>query len=56
VIGGGFLSDRYLNTSAPVEPLENRSLTKYRLIIEGFGGYARFQKALIALRTFANFS
>ena len=43
VIAGGFLSDRYLNTSSPSEPLENRSLTKYRLIIEEYGGYDLFQ-------------
>lgn len=46
VIAGGFLSDRYLNQADPVQPLENRSLTKYRLIIDEFGGYELFQELL----------
>jgi len=50
VVAGGFLSDRYLNTPDPAQPLENRSLTKYRLIIDEFGGYEAFQKALQVLR------
>jgi aryl-alcohol dehydrogenase-like predicted oxidoreductase len=54
VIAGGFLSDSYLNTSAPVEPLENRSLTKYRLIIEEYGGYDLFQELLLILHDLAD--
>lgn len=50
VIAGGFLSDRYLNAPEPKQPLENRSLTKYSLIIEEFGGYDLFQEGLRALR------
>lgn len=50
VVAGGFISDRYLNAADPAQPLENRSLTKYRLIIEEFGGYAAFQNALKTLR------
>ena len=53
VIAGGFLSDRYLNTSSPSEPLENRSLTKYRLIIEEYGGYDLFQSLLAKLHEIA---
>jgi len=53
VIAGGFLSDRYLNTSSPSEPLENRSLTKYRLIIEEYGGYDLFQSLLSKLHIIA---
>lgn len=53
-VAGGFLSDRYLNTPDPVPPFENRSLTKYRLIIEEFGNYELFQKALRTLRKIAN--
>jgi aryl-alcohol dehydrogenase-like predicted oxidoreductase len=53
VIAGGFLSDRYLNTSSPSEPLENRSLTKYRLIIEEYGGYDLFQSLLSKLHEIA---
>ena len=53
-VAGGFLSDRYLNAPDPLPPLENRSLTKYRLIIDEFGGYDLFQKALNVLRTIAD--
>ena len=50
VVAGGFLSDRYLGASFPEPPYENRSLTKYQLIIEEFGGLALFQEALEVLR------
>lgn len=53
-VAGGFLSDRYLNTSDPTPPLENRSLIKYRLIIDEFGGYESFQNALQTLRNIAD--
>jgi aryl-alcohol dehydrogenase-like predicted oxidoreductase len=52
-LAGGFLSERWLGVPAPVEPLENRSLVKYRLIIEEFGGWARFQELLAGLRVIA---
>lgn len=45
-IAGGFLSNRYLGQPAPTDPLENRSLTKYRLIIEEFGSWEFFQDLL----------
>jgi aryl-alcohol dehydrogenase-like predicted oxidoreductase len=48
-LAGGFLSERYLDQPPPNEPLDNRSLVKYRLIIEEFGGWARFQVLLRAL-------
>ena len=54
VVAGGFLSDRYLDSGEPVEPLENRSLIKYRLIIDEFGGFAQFQKVLQMLRVIAD--
>jgi aryl-alcohol dehydrogenase-like predicted oxidoreductase len=53
-IAGGFLSDRYLGTLDPTQPYENRSLTKYRLIIDEFGGYNLFQELLKVLRTIAD--
>mgnify|MGYP000108688857 CR=1 FL=1 len=53
-VAGGFLSDRYLSTPDPIQPHENRSLTKYRLIIDEFGGYGLFQELLKTLRTIAN--
>jgi aryl-alcohol dehydrogenase-like predicted oxidoreductase len=37
-LAGGFLSDRYVGRPDPAPPLENRSLVKYRLIIDEFGG------------------
>jgi aryl-alcohol dehydrogenase-like predicted oxidoreductase len=54
VLAGGFLTDRYLGMPDPTPPLENRSLTKYRLIIDEFGGYALFQELLRVLRTIAD--
>jgi len=53
-LAGGFLSDRYLGASDPKGPLENRSLTKYRLIIEEFGSYEYFQETLRCLREIAD--
>ena len=53
-LAGGFLSDRYLDRPAPVSPLENRSLVKYRLIIDEFGGWDRFQEMLRVLRAIAD--
>ncbi len=47
-LAGGFLSDRYLRSPEPAS-LENRSLVKYRLIIDEFGGWKRFQDLLDAL-------
>jgi len=52
-LAGGFLSDRYLDAPIPLEPLENRSLTKYRLIIDEFGGWDRFQQLLHGLHAIA---
>jgi aryl-alcohol dehydrogenase-like predicted oxidoreductase len=48
-VAGGFLSDSYLGRPDPVSLLENRSLVKYRLIIDEFGGWSRFQEMLAAL-------
>lgn len=43
VLAGGFLTDAWLGKEEPKEPHENRSLTKYHLIITEWGGWARFQ-------------
>jgi aryl-alcohol dehydrogenase-like predicted oxidoreductase len=43
---GGFLSERWLGKSAPARDLANRSLAKYKLIIEDFGGWGLFQELL----------
>lgn len=53
-IAGGFLTDHYLDNPAPTPPFENRSLTKYRLIIEENGGWAFFQAILVLLRSIAD--
>ena len=53
-VAGGFLSDRYLGAPDPLPPLENRSLVKYRLIIDEFGGWDRFQEMLAALGRIAS--
>jgi aryl-alcohol dehydrogenase-like predicted oxidoreductase len=52
-VAGGFLSDRWLGRPEPAPPFENRSLTKYKLIIDDFGGWALFQRLLQALRRIA---
>jgi aryl-alcohol dehydrogenase-like predicted oxidoreductase len=53
-LAGGFLTDRWLGAEEPHEPLPNRSLTKYKLIIDEFGGWALFQELLTALRAIAD--
>jgi len=54
-VAGGFLGDRWLGVTEPaVEALENRSLVKYRLIIDDFGGWDLFQALLQALRRVAD--
>jgi aryl-alcohol dehydrogenase-like predicted oxidoreductase len=53
-VAGGFLSDRWLGRPEPAPPFENRSLTKYMLIIDDFGGWALFQRLLQALRRIAD--
>ena len=53
-LAGGFLTDRWLGESDPGFAFENRSLVKYRLIIEEFGGWELFQDLLRALRDIAD--
>lgn len=53
-VAGGFLSDRWLGASEPGMPLENRSLVKYKLIIDDFGGWDLFQELLRTLRSVAD--
>jgi aryl-alcohol dehydrogenase-like predicted oxidoreductase len=48
-LAGGFLSNKYLGRPEPTPPLENRSLVKYRLIIDEFGGWERYQSLLTVL-------
>jgi len=52
-LAGGFLSARWLDAPPPADPLDNRSLVKYRLIIDEAGGWMRFQRLLRALAAVA---
>ncbi len=52
-IAGGFLSDKWLGRPDPPQPYANRSLVKYRLMVEEFGGWARLQELLRALDAIA---
>jgi aryl-alcohol dehydrogenase-like predicted oxidoreductase len=49
-VAGGFIGEAWLGRPEPVGPLENRSLTKYKLIIEDFGGWDLFQELLGTLQ------
>ena len=53
-VAGGFLSDRWLDKPEPVSGFSNRGLTKYKLIIDDFGGWELFQELLRTLRTVAD--
>jgi aryl-alcohol dehydrogenase-like predicted oxidoreductase len=53
-VAGGFLGESWLGRPEPTAPLENRSLTKYKLIIDDFGGWDLFQHLLRALRAVAD--
>ena len=52
-VAGGFLSDRYLDAAEPQPPFENRSLTKYKLVIDEFGGWPLYQALLAVLHRIA---
>jgi len=53
-LAGGFLTERWLGCADPGFAFENRSLVKYRLIIEDFGGWGLFQDLLQALKRIAD--
>ena len=53
-VAGGFLGDAWLGRPEPAGALENRSLIKYKLIIDDFGGWALFQALLQTLRAIAD--
>ena len=48
-VAGGFVGERWLGAPEPREPLENRSLVKYKLIIDECGGWDAFQALLSCL-------
>jgi aryl-alcohol dehydrogenase-like predicted oxidoreductase len=49
-LAGGFLTENWLGKSDPGFIFQNRSLTKYRLIIDEFGPWDRFQTLLGTLK------
>jgi aryl-alcohol dehydrogenase-like predicted oxidoreductase len=53
-VAGGFLSERWLGKAEPaLDSIGNRSLIKYKLIIDDFGGWALFQQLLTVLSRIA---
>jgi aryl-alcohol dehydrogenase-like predicted oxidoreductase len=54
VLAGGFLTDAWLGRPDPGFAFENRSLVKYRLIIDEFGPWDLFQALLRTLRAVAD--
>ena len=53
-VAGGFLSNRWLGVADPPQPYANRSLVKYRLMVEEYGGWERFQSLLEGVRRVAD--
>jgi aryl-alcohol dehydrogenase-like predicted oxidoreductase len=53
VLAGGFLAERHLGVGEPEPPFENRSLAKYKLIIDEFGGWKLQQQMLETLQAIA---
>ena len=53
-VAGGFLSEKWLGRPEPhMNALENRSLVKYKLIIDDFGGWDAYQSLLSVLDAIA---
>ncbi|MDJ1018118.1 MAG: aldo/keto reductase [Paracoccaceae bacterium] len=50
-LAGGFLTERWLGAPDPGFAFENRSLVKYRLVIDEFAPWERFQRLLGALKS-----
>ena len=48
-LAGGFFSSEWLEAEEPMQAFSNRSLTKYKLVIDDIGGWQHFQKILKAL-------
>jgi aryl-alcohol dehydrogenase-like predicted oxidoreductase len=49
-LAGGFFSERWLGAPEPGAELGNRSLIKYKLVIDDFGGWDAFQSLLQACK------
>jgi aryl-alcohol dehydrogenase-like predicted oxidoreductase len=52
-LAGGFFSQVWLGQPEPQNEFENRSLRKYKLIIDDFGGWDLFQELLETLQAIA---
>ena len=52
-VAGGFLGDLWRGAEEPIGALENRSLVKYRLVIDDCGGWAALQTVLDVLADIA---
>ncbi|MCY6382601.1 aldo/keto reductase [Hoeflea prorocentri] len=52
-LAGGFLTEKWLGTPDPGHTFSNRSLVKYRLIIDEFGGWDLFQVLMKVLKSIA---
>src|SRR2546427_5643347 len=52
-LAGGFIAERWLGAPEPQPPFANRSLVKYRLIVDDFGGWRPFQELLAVLDAIA---
>jgi aryl-alcohol dehydrogenase-like predicted oxidoreductase len=53
-LAGGFLTEAWLGQPDPGYAFQNRSLIKYRLIIDEFGSWAAFQDLLSVLKSIAD--
>jgi aryl-alcohol dehydrogenase-like predicted oxidoreductase len=53
-LAGGFFCERWLGAPEPGPELTNRSLIKYKLVIDDFGGWAAFQQLLRACKAIAD--
>lgn len=53
-LAGGLLTEHWLGEPEPATPLANRSLVKYKLIVDEFGGWDLFQALLRNLKTIAD--
>ena len=52
-VAGGFINEQWLGAAEPNPPFENRSLVKYKLMIDEFGGWDLFQSLLRTLQVIA---
>ena len=53
-LAGGFLTEHWLDQPDPGFVFENRSLIKYRLIVDEFGGWDLFQTLLTTVKALAD--